>query len=385
MHAVRAFYPLAGRLRLTPGTANHYELHYRPGDAVAFAVAEYDGEQDFESLAADDPREVAAIAPLAPPLPAGGAVLALQVTLLPARAGRGLALGVTVHHAACDGAGSTHFLHTWAAACVGTGTPPPPPVIDRTLISDTRGLYDVFCPPASSTGAEVGFVPMPKDQLLATFTLSRAHLQRIKDALAAAAHGGALPPPRCTSLVAALGFVWSCYHQAKLLRAGAGGDQTYFLLSVDHRSRLNPPLPAEYLGNCVAAAIAAAPRTELEEASVSGGGLLTACAAIAAGIEDAVSVLATETMDQRMERVGELADGGRVAEVPRVRSEHGVRQAGEGGRRVSGEDRRRRGGRRRRRDGGRRGVAACRHGRVPEELRRCCRGVGHGHRSSVTA
>ncbi|GJN06907.1 hypothetical protein PR202_ga24681 [Eleusine coracana subsp. coracana] len=103
---------------------------------------------DINSLAVDEPREVLRLAPLAPPLPDGGAVLALQATIV--KSG-GLALGVSVHHAACDGAASTHFLHTWATCCAGitgTGTQPPPvpPVIDRTLICDPTGLYDVFCP-----------------------------------------------------------------------------------------------------------------------------------------------------------------------------------------------------------------------------------------------
>ncbi|KAL6653579.1 hypothetical protein ACP70R_008503 [Stipagrostis hirtigluma subsp. patula] len=177
--AVRAFYPLAGRLRLAPGTANRYELHYRPGDGVAFTVAEYD-DVDFDSLAADDPKEVAAkIAPLVRPLPQGGAVLALQATLLSARLGRGLALGVSVHHAACDGAASTHFLHTWAAACRGGAQAPPPPVIGRSLLDDPRGLYDVFCQAiAPSTETPVHGIKMFPDQLLATFTLSMADLQR---------------------------------------------------------------------------------------------------------------------------------------------------------------------------------------------------------------
>ena len=94
--AVRVFYPLAGRLRLTPGTSNRYELYYRPGDGVAFTVAEYDAaaggvDDDIDGLATDDPREVARIAPLVPPLPAGGAVLALQTTLLPGDAASPLA------------------------------------------------------------------------------------------------------------------------------------------------------------------------------------------------------------------------------------------------------------------------------------------------------
>ncbi|TVU00826.1 hypothetical protein EJB05_53744, partial [Eragrostis curvula] len=119
---------------------DRYELHYRPGDGVTFTVAEYEGGKELDELAADDAREVAAIAPFLPPLPAGGAVLALQATLLSGRR-RGLALGVALHHAACDGATSTHFLHTWASIC--TGAPPPQsPIIDRSLFPDPRGLYD---------------------------------------------------------------------------------------------------------------------------------------------------------------------------------------------------------------------------------------------------
>jgi hypothetical protein len=110
-HAVRAFYPLAGRIRLAHGTADRYELHYRPGDGVAFTVAEYDIEVD--ALATDDAVEVATVAPLLPPLPEGGGMFAVQATVLTStgRRHRGLAVGVTVHHAACDGSGSTHFLH----------------------------------------------------------------------------------------------------------------------------------------------------------------------------------------------------------------------------------------------------------------------------------
>ncbi|TVU26731.1 hypothetical protein EJB05_29290, partial [Eragrostis curvula] len=284
------------------GTANRYELHYSPGDAVAFTVAEYDGDHDFDSLAADEPRDVARIAPLAPPLPDGGVVLALQATLL-SGGRRGLALGVTVHHAACDGAAATHFLHTWAAVAgrssnVGSQArpPPPPPVIDM------RGLYDLLCPAVAAPLTTTEDKKMPDDQLFATFTLSRDHLQRVKDAVAAT---GAAPPPRCTSLVAALGLVWSCYQRANP-RGGdgssSGSDRTCLLFSVDYRSRLRPPLPDKYFGNCIGGALVIASRTELAAA----GGLLAACTAVAAGIEEALSGDATETMCVMKERFREL-------------------------------------------------------------------------------
>jgi len=106
----------------------------------------------------------------------------------------------------------THFLHTWAAACTGAGAPPPPPVIDRTLLPDPWGLYDIFFQAAPSTD-EMEFVKMSADQLFATFTLSKDDLKRVKDIVADEAMRRGVAPPRCSSLVATLGFVWSCYLQ----------------------------------------------------------------------------------------------------------------------------------------------------------------------------
>ncbi|KAM0924892.1 hypothetical protein ACQ4PT_004774 [Festuca glaucescens] len=45
---LHAYYPLAGRLRLTPGMADRYELYYQPGDGVTFTVAEYCDDVDVD-------------------------------------------------------------------------------------------------------------------------------------------------------------------------------------------------------------------------------------------------------------------------------------------------------------------------------------------------
>ncbi|CAO2183237.1 unnamed protein product [Urochloa humidicola] len=318
--AMRAFYPLAGRLRLTPGTSNRYELYYCPGDGVTFTVAECDGDDDadIDGLTADEPREVAKIAKLVPPLPEGGGVLALQATLLSAR--RGLAIGVTVHHAACDGSSSTHFLHTWAAVAARTGAEARPtrPVIDRTLLTDPRGLYDVFIQ-AVLNRDEMESVKMSADQLFATFNLSKDDLQLVKDAVADEAARRGVAPPRCSSLVATFGFVWSCYERAKGQSNGEG-PMAYLLFPVDHRSRMKPPVPDKYLGNCVGPAIGKAPRIELEAAGA--GGLFTACAAVAASIDEAVRGVGTSSMDAWLDRAREAVAAGfllTVAGSPRFR------------------------------------------------------------------
>ncbi|KAL5230658.1 hypothetical protein ABZP36_029434 [Zizania latifolia] len=210
---LHAFYPLAGRVRRTPGE-NKYELFYQPGDSVVFTVAEYDGV-GVDELATNDPREVTKITQFLPNLPEGDAVLALQVTVpLPER--RGLSLGVTVHHSACDGVGSTHFLHTWATACAGAKVPPEPPVIDRTVIHDRKEIHDVFTSPMND---------------------------------------------------------------AKELFKSR-------LFAADLRTRLEPTVPGKYLGNCVGPSFALAPKKELT--ATDAGGLFTACATVAAAIDEVV-------------------------------------------------------------------------------------------------
>ncbi|KAL6643657.1 hypothetical protein ACP70R_018423 [Stipagrostis hirtigluma subsp. patula] len=295
--ALHAFFPLAARLRPAPHRPDRHQLRYRPGDGVTFTVAEYDGA-GIDDLATDEPREHASIAPLVPRLPEGGAVLAVQATLLRAR--RGLALGVTVHHAACDGAASTHFLHTWAALAAGAEAPRPPAVDRRAVIRDREDLHDMFTKarPAPSNGSA------DPRQLLATFALSRGQLQQVKDTVAGEAARRGVPPPRCTSIVAAFGFVWRCHHRAtKAAPLSSSSDRAYFVFPMDLRPRLDPPVPATYLGNCVGPCFASAPRADL--AGAGADGLFAACAAVAAAIDEAASGGESGLWNGCMERAAE--------------------------------------------------------------------------------
>ncbi len=286
--AIHAFYPLAGRVRPTPGETNRYELLYQPGDGVAFTVAEHDGVGvGVDELATDEPRELAKIASFVPELPEGGAVLALQVTVLPPNH-RGLAVGVIVHHSACDGVGSTHFLHTWAAACAGDRMLPEPPVIDRTLIRDLPNMHHEI---TSSTNEAKDLFKAPDAgkllDVLATFTLSKELLQGVKDAVAGEAARRGVPPPRCTSHVAMYGLMWHCYRRARRDDGGRAAAAAHFIFAVDHRARLVPRVPDKYLGNCVGPGFASAPEEELAVADAAGG-VFTACATVAAAIDEAV-------------------------------------------------------------------------------------------------
>ncbi|XP_040376944.1 phenolic glucoside malonyltransferase 2-like [Oryza brachyantha] len=286
--ALGTFYPLAGRIRLKPGETNRYELFSQPGDGVAFTVAEQDGVS-IEELATDVEREVAKIVPLVPALPEGGAVLAVQATiLLPAPAG--LALGITMHHAACDGTSSTHFLHTWAAACAAAEVSPEPPVIDRSFIIDRKDLHDVFARPIDRA-VKKRFNPTDAiERLIATYTLSKEHLQSIKDIVTGEAARRGVPPPRCTSTVAAYGVMWMCHLRATQATGEPdppNGGHAYFLFLTDHRGRLEPRVPSRYFGNCLGPCRASMPKNGAAIATVTDG-LFTACSAVAVAVDEAV-------------------------------------------------------------------------------------------------
>jgi hypothetical protein len=152
------------------------------------------------------------------------------------------------------------------------------------------------------------FVKMSADQLLAML-----------DVMADEAATLGVAPPRCSSLVATFGFVWWCYQRAK---ESGGGDEcpmAHMVFPVDHRSRMKPRLPEEYLGNCVGPAFAGAPKGEL--AAAGAGGLFSACAAVASAIDEAVRGIGTSSMDAWVDRIMEAAAAGvlSVAGSPRFR------------------------------------------------------------------
>ncbi|WOL05416.1 hypothetical protein Cni_G14145 [Canna indica] len=252
---LRHFYPLAGRVTPPrgPSADARFEIRYSADDSVPLTLAE--SADDFEQLSGDQPRgfgSVYSLIPLLPPTDDGSIpLLALQITVFP---NQGVALGVAVHHVACDDSSSTHFVKSWAAACMlGDSTESPisplPPLCDPTAIADPDGLYHKILaemqalrpPPADlpPAGAEQG------DAVIASFTIGREQIDRLKQGAAARSAAG-----HVSSFVVACAFAWAC-----LVRAQAAFYSTkksaHLLFSVECRGRLEPPVPAGYFGNCL--------------------------------------------------------------------------------------------------------------------------------------
>lgn len=286
---LRAFYPLLGRVRPCPDGGGGYEFFCSDGgEAVELIVAE--SSDDFDELSAGGPRDVARLYALVPRLPSPGAdgsfaLAAAQVTVFPAR---GVAVGVSIHHVACDDSSYTHFIRTWAAQCRvasgGADAVPPPPFLDRGVVADPEGLAGRTLdemrqlagngpppPPPPAAG------PQPK-LVIASFALTRDRIDALKRRVAAkvAADGGGTGRVHCSAFTVACALAWAC-----LARVGGGErPRAHLLFSVECRRRLAPPIPQEYLGNCLRPCFVEVGTGEL----LGGDGVAAAAAAIGAAV-----------------------------------------------------------------------------------------------------
>ncbi|XP_008797924.3 malonyl-coenzyme A:anthocyanin 3-O-glucoside-6''-O-malonyltransferase-like [Phoenix dactylifera] len=243
------FFPLAGNIRRSPGSDDRYEIAYVDGDSVSFTVAEHDG--DFHDFSDDHGCDISKLRQLVPQLPKAQDAqpsLAVQVTVFP---NHGIAIGVSINHAACDGSSSMHFMKSWASACKSGGSMPevaPPPLFDRTLISDPRGLYSVFHHDVEGMTAPEPSAEIPfADMVHATFSLKQDRIQSLKRLVLARA-AERETSFHCSTIVVALAYVWVCLVK---MRGLASDRKAYSGFAVDCRERLQPPVPASYFGNCV--------------------------------------------------------------------------------------------------------------------------------------
>ncbi|CAD5170718.1 unnamed protein product [Musa acuminata subsp. malaccensis] len=283
--ALQQFYPLAGKIRRSPGLDDDkYEIRYVDGDSVSFTVAEYDA--DFDEVSGDHARDVGSLLPLLPRLSRsdddGVPVLALQVTVFP---NQGVAVGVAVHHAGCDGSSSMRFMFSWASTCAGPRSSAAavvvPPVFDRSLVSVPRDLYSIFYRYYGQRADWIIHEDPPVDMVIASFALKKDHIRRLKElvsAKAGAMEGGGASL-RCSTIMATYAYVWVCLVKA---RAYGSDRAAHFIFAADCRGRLRPPLPAAYFGNCIGVCFVEAKAGDL----LRENGVVSAAKAIGKAIEE---------------------------------------------------------------------------------------------------
>ncbi|XP_047331199.1 phenolic glucoside malonyltransferase 1-like [Impatiens glandulifera] len=265
------YYPqLAGNLTWHPVTGKPV-IHFAPDNGVFLTVAE--SAADFHSLSTDDIKEAKDMHSLLSSefhvSENQATVLSLQVTLFP---GSGFSIGYTAHHAVLDGKSAAMFIKSWAKLChVGSLPSELTPVLERSFIDDNDHLD--FCtiftdkwkkvPPEGTFFTPEIFKPEP-GLLRGTFRLSGQQIGLIKNKI----------KNPVSSFIAVCSYIWMC-----LVKTDGGDittDNIQLGVPMDCRARLDLPIPANYIGNCVMFQIAT-----INVVSLKGGeGLAMAAATI---------------------------------------------------------------------------------------------------------
>lgn len=278
-HTLHHFPPLAGNVVWHNDSPNPI-VQYSPGDAVSFTVAESDA--DFNHVVdKTTPHEASESRCLVPHLESSdshASIVSIQITLFP---NRGFSIGISTHHAVLDGKSSTVFLKAWASLCQQLNDEPSEspslpkkfePFFDRSVIKSpseygltftnnwTETLTNLF-PHENSDGRCLKLLPFPprvEDQVRATFTLTRADLDKLRkkilskwDIVEKESESEVISKPATLStFVLTNAYVLVCIAKA-FDRVEKGKHKFGFGFTVDCRARLEPPIPENYFGNCV--------------------------------------------------------------------------------------------------------------------------------------
>ncbi|KAJ0100064.1 hypothetical protein Patl1_21758 [Pistacia atlantica] len=243
--------PLAGNL-IWPTDAPKPYIYYSPNDGVPFIVAESTG--DFNSVTDNGVHEAVELHPLIPQLVTSddqAVMIAIQITLFP---NQGFCIGITSHHAILDGRSSTMFIKSWAYLCKQLGKDPKEepsflpeliPSFDRTIIEDPTGIDMEYVNNCLKVLPNL----MPNtDGVRATFELTREDIQKIRNQDNGEEAEKQQQRFHLSTFVLTLAYVFVCLVKA---RGGEDNREIVFGFTADYRSRLDPPVSLNYVGNCV--------------------------------------------------------------------------------------------------------------------------------------
>ncbi|XP_047338861.1 malonyl-CoA:anthocyanidin 5-O-glucoside-6''-O-malonyltransferase-like [Impatiens glandulifera] len=263
------YYPqLAGILTWHPVTGNPAIRFATDDDDDGIFLTVAESTADFHSLSSDNVKEVKDLHPLLSDFHVSenqATVISLQVTLFP---GSGFSIGYTAHHAVLDGKSASMFIKSWAKLChVGSLPSGMTPVLERSLINDPLDICTIFTEKWKEMSPEGTFHLMERKPtpglLRGTFRLTRKQIGYIKSIINSPV----------SSFTAVCSYILTCLVKAE---GDITNENVLLGINMDCRARLNPPIPDNYIGNCVTFRVATVKVVSLE----GGEGLVTAAAAI---------------------------------------------------------------------------------------------------------
>ncbi|PIA34355.1 hypothetical protein AQUCO_03800153v1 [Aquilegia coerulea] len=160
----------------------------------------------------------------------------------------GVSLGVAAQHTVVDGIAGTQFINSWARVARGLDVKIPPS-IDRTLLHARQPPTPSFPhtehqpPPTVLKTSNQKMETQTSLTAVATFKITGDQINTLKSKC-----NNELDPIKFSSYEVLAGHVWRCASKARNLE---NDQETSVSILVDGRTRLNPPLPFEYLGNAI--------------------------------------------------------------------------------------------------------------------------------------
>ncbi|KAK6131210.1 hypothetical protein DH2020_035047 [Rehmannia glutinosa] len=251
---LKHYLPLLGNLLypLNTGDDGKAFSRYVSGDSISLKIAV--SNKDFDELIGNHARDADqfyAFMPEMPPVKDESnyktvPVIALQVTLFP---GRGICIRFTSYHSLGDAGSHVGFIKAWASICKHGGDDHDElslPIFDRSFIKDPLGIDTIYWKLVQEAPLKSSSFPLPTNRVRATFVLHQADIKKLKN-LVLAKNPGLVH--RVTSFVVTASYIWTC-----LVKPGEKVDDhvlEFFVFSIDIRAHINPPVPANYFGNCL--------------------------------------------------------------------------------------------------------------------------------------
>ncbi|XP_065868220.1 malonyl-CoA:anthocyanidin 5-O-glucoside-6''-O-malonyltransferase-like [Euphorbia lathyris] len=259
------FLPIAGNIIWPVGIKKPYVL-YAPNDGVSLVVSE--SNSDFNCLSQNEMLEAIALHPYVPELPVSdskAAIIAFQITFFPSQ---GFSIGISSHHAMFDGKSVAIFMKSWAHICKDncdeTTLLPVEltPVFDRTVVDEPQGLGMFYLKNMfSRSDSNPRNLKPPQvirdveNLVRANYELSRQDITNLRRKLVSEQNQKEEEDSKrmhLSSFVLSYAYLIVTIVKAKHWeRKGKVG----FGFAAECRSRLNPPLPTNYFGNCVVGSI----------------------------------------------------------------------------------------------------------------------------------
>ncbi|PWA37145.1 ATP-NAD kinase-like domain-containing protein [Artemisia annua] len=244
------FFPFVGKLVLFPSPKKP-EIRYVEGDSITVTFVECN--LDFDDLTGNHPRECDKFYNLIPQLGKPDKTLdhikipvfAVQMTFFP---NRGFSIGMTNHHTLGDASTRFIFLKAWTSIAksgndesfLANGTLPSyERLVENTKLGESYlkfVKYDTI-----TENYELKTLSGPTDKVRATFILTRNVLNQLKKTVLTE-----LPTiAYASSFTVACAYVWNC------LATSHDDERQLFGFTIDCRARVDPPVPANYFGNCL--------------------------------------------------------------------------------------------------------------------------------------